>query len=58
METGKSENAWKTFKHFFLFNTLCVLHGILNSKTDISGTPASLGIPTGQWIGGLVPVLQ
>lgn len=53
METGKSGNTWKMF-----FNTLCVLHGIINSKTDISGTPASLGIPTGQWIGGLVPVLQ
>lgn len=53
METGKSGNTWKMF-----FNTLCVLHGIINSKTDISGTPASLGILTGQWIGGLVPVLQ
>lgn len=31
---------------------------IINSKTDISGTPASLGIPAGWWIGGLVPVLQ
>lgn len=35
-----------------------MLHGILNSETDISGTPASLGIPPGQWTGGLVPVLQ
>lgn len=32
--------------------------GIINSTTYGSGTPASLGIPAGWWIGGLVPVLQ
>lgn len=32
--------------------------GIINSKTYTSGTPASLGIPAGWRIGGLVPVLQ
>lgn len=35
-----------------------MLHGIINCKTDIPGTPAGLGIPTGQWIGCLLPVLQ
>lgn len=48
----------KIYRKGFLFNTLFVLHGIINCKTDISGTPAGLGIPTGQWIGCLLPVLQ
>lgn len=46
------------YEKCFLVNSLCVLHGIINLKIYISGTPASLGIPAGQWIGGLVPVLQ
>lgn len=41
-----------------LVNTLSVQHGIINWKTVISGTSASLGILTGLWTGDLVPVLQ
>lgn len=53
METGKLGNMENVF-----YLTLCVLHGNLKSKTGSSGTPASFGIPAGQWIGGLVSVLQ